>query len=270
MVRSMSTRERCSRLATRRWERVSKLLPERYVRYPLKGGWVYLSLANSPTQVQRLLRVYEPAKFANIERFLPPGGGFVDVGANAGDFTVWAAKVGGPATRVLAVEAEPGNATWLRRTATRNRLDDRVTVVAAAASDVEGEVELLITAKNGTHSIVESELHKVQAVFRPLRRVTIPAHPLDDLIARSVLERVDLVKIDVEGAELLVLRGAPQLLGGSKPLTLLIDLHFGVDVGELAALLQGYGFTLSLEGEPDVPITEIPPHTLSIVARRGV
>ncbi len=256
------------RLSSTRWSRVRRAFPSRYLPYPVKGGWAYLSLANSPTQLQRLLRVYEPAKFANIARYLPPGGGFVDVGANAGDFTIWAAHVGGPATRVLSVEAEEGNAHWLRRTVQRNRLEDRVTVVNAAASDAPGEVELLVTAKNGTHSIVESELHSAFEEFRPIRRVRIPARPLDDLIDEAAMSRVDVVKIDVEGAEMLVLRGAPRLLSGKDALTLLIDLHFGVDIQELGALLQGNGFSLRREQEPDVEVASIPTGTLSVVALR--
>jgi FkbM family methyltransferase len=268
MLPRVALRERLVRRATHRWSLARRALPGRYLPYPVKGGWAYLSLANSPTQLQRLLRVYEPAKYANIARYLPPGGGFVDVGANAGDFTVWAAHVGGPSTRVLAVEAEEENAHWLRRTVQRNGLEAQVTVVNAAASDVTGEVELLVTAKSGTHSIVETELHSAIDAFRPVRRVSIPARPLDDLVEDAGLPRVDVVKIDVEGAEMLVLRGATRLLAADHALTMLIDLHFGVDLDELGKLLQDNRFSLRLEEQPDVEIPRIPPHTLSIVAVR--
>jgi FkbM family methyltransferase len=254
---------------SKNWSVARRLLPDRHLPFPVKGGWAYLSLGNSPTQVQRLLRVYEPGKYANIARYLPPGGGFVDVGANAGDFTVWAAHVGGPQTRVLSIEAEQTNARWLRRTVERNHLEQRVSVVVAAASDAEGEVELLVTAKNGTHSIVESELHSAFDAFRPLRREKVPARRLDDLLDEAALPRVDVVKIDVEGAELLVLHGAPLLLAGTGPLTLLIDLHFGVDVEVLGTLLQRNGFSLRREEEPDLELSAIPQGTLSIVARRA-
>jgi FkbM family methyltransferase len=234
----------------------------------VKGGRVYLSLSNAPTYVQRVLRVYEPGKFANLARFLPPGGVFVDVGANAGDFSLWACRVGGPTARVLAVEAEPGNVSWLRRTVERNGLADQVTVVHAAASESDGEVELLVTAKHGTHSIVENELHSTFEAFRPLRRELVPARRLDDLVEAAGLTSVDVVKIDVEGAELLVLRGATRLLAGDAPMTLLIDLHFGVDLDEVTALLQDRGFSIRREEEPDVEVTSIPEGTLSVVALR--
>jgi FkbM family methyltransferase len=261
-------RQRVIGVAARNWRRVSPLLPERYLPFPVRGGWAYLSLANSPTQLQRVLRVYEPDKYANIARFLPPGGGFVDVGGNAGDFSVWAAHVGGPEARVLAIEAEPRNAEWLRRTVRRNGLDGRVSVVHAAATDSTGTVELLVTAKNGTHSIVESELHVAHDAFRPVRRESVPARRLDDLVAESPLTRVDVVKIDVEGAEMHVLRGATALLDRGDPMTFLIDLHFGVDVAELGALLLRHGFSLRREDAPDVEIPSISAGTLSIVAVR--
>jgi FkbM family methyltransferase len=247
---------------------MQRLLPDRHLPYPVRGGWVYLSLGNAPTSLQRVLRTYEPLKFANIATFLPRGGCFVDVGANAGDFSVWATRCGGPGTQVLAIEAEPENARWLRRTVTRTGLDAQIRVENVAASAGEGETELLLTAKHGTHSIVENELHRKVEAFRPVQRITVPTRTLDALIADAGLPTVDVVKIDVEGAEELVLAGASGLLSQTGPLTLLIDLHFGVDVPGLAKQLQSHGFTLRREDEPHVVIDEVPPKTLSIVAVR--
>lgn len=251
----------------KRWPTVQRVLPSRRLPYPVRGGRVYLSLANAPTALQRVLRTYEPQKYVNIAAFLPAGGTFVDVGANVGDFSLWAARCGGPGCRVLAVEAEPDNVTWLRRTVARNGLEDQVVVEGVAASDAEGETELLVTAKHGTHSIVENELHHTQERFRPVDKVVVPTRRLDDLLAAHGLEP-DVVKIDVEGAERLVLDGAPALLASGRPMTLLIDLHFGVDVPSLAALLQSYGFTLRTEDCPQDVLDAVVPGTLSVVAVR--
>lgn len=264
----MSVRTRIVGATAQRWTLTRRLLPKRHVAYPVRGGRVYLSLGNAPASLQRVLRTYEPNKFRNIERFLPRGGGFVDVGANAGDFGVWAARCGGPDTRVLAVEAEPENARWLQRTVDLNRLSSQVSVVQVAASDRDGETELILTDWNGTHSIVENQLHHEIEMFRPRGRVTVATRKLDDLIGESPLPRVDLVKIDVEGAELVVLRGATELLSRSGALTLLIDLHFGVDLDELVNLLHSHGFSIGSEENPDVLIQSVPDGTLSIVATR--
>lgn len=265
----MSVRTRIVGATAQQWGLTRRLLPKRHLPYPVRGGRVYLSLGNAPASLQRVLRTYEPNKFRNIERFLPRGGGFVDVGANAGDFSVWAARCGGPDTRVLAIEAEPENARWLQRTVELNRLGSQVSVVQVAASDSDGETELILTDWNGTHSIVENELHHEIEMFRPRGRVTVATRRLDDLIRESPLPRVDMVKIDVEGAELVVLRGAPELLAGPGPLTLLIDLHFGVDLDELVNLLHGHGFSIGSEENPDVVIQSVPDGTLSIVATRA-
>lgn len=245
------------------------MLPKRHFAYPVRGGRVYLSLGNAPVSLQRLFRLYEPNKFRNIERMMPPGGVFVDVGANAGDFTVWAARCGGPGARVLAIEAEPENARWLQRTVELNRLGGQVSVVQVAAANSDGETELILTDWNGTHSIVENELHHEIEMFQPRGRVKIATRRLDDLIREAGLPGVDVVKIDVEGAELLVLEGAPELLGGSGRLVLLIDLHFGVDLEELVNLLSSHGFTIGPEENPDEVIGSVPEGSRSIVAIRA-
>jgi FkbM family methyltransferase len=206
-------------------------------------------------------------KFRNIARFLPSGGGFVDVGANLGDFSIWAAKRGGPSTRVLAVEADPDNVPQLRRNVRLHRLTDAVEVAPVAASAQTGTVVLHQGHQSGTSTISPSEVHTLDHM-RPRGTVEIPARTLDDLIEGSALERVDVVKIDVEGAEEYVLAGARKLLATTGPMTLLIDIHWGVDVAGIVADLADHGFTTRLEAEPDVVLDVVPENTLSIVCIR--
>lgn len=264
----MSRRERVVLELAKRWPTVRRMLPARPLPLPTRAGVLYVSLRNSPTSLQRVFRTYEPRKFDNLTRFLPTGGGFVDVGAHIGDFTVWAAKVGGPDARVLAIEPSPDTVQQLHRAVLRNGISRQVRVEQCAASAEEGTVELLMTPQSGTHSIVEGPLHSMDR-FRPQSRVPVRTLPLDDLIDRAGLARVDVVKIDVEGAELLVLAGAKGLLANGKPLVLLIDLHFGVDTDELARILREAGFTLRTENAPDVVIDQLPERLLSVVAVRS-
>ena len=210
----------------------------------------------------------QPLKFRNIARFLPRGGGFVDVGANIGDFSIWAAKRGGPDTRVLAVEADPDNLPQLKRNLHRHRLDDAVHVAPVAAAAEPGIVVLHQGHQSGTSTISPSEVHTLEHL-RPRGTVEIPAQTLDSLLEEVALPRVDVVKIDVEGAEEQVLAGAAKLLATSQPLTLLIDLHWGVDVPGIVSRLSGYGFTTRLEAEPDLVIDAVPDNALSIVCIRN-
>jgi len=241
-------------------------MPDRYIPLPTRAGWLRLNLRRDPAAMLRVLRRFEPAKFAMIERFMPPGGVFVDVGANMGDFSVWAARIAGPAARVLAVEAEPANVERLRENVRRAGIEEQVQVAGVAAADANGEVELLVSSNPGVHSIVEHPAHHHIERFRPVARVRVPTRRLDELLAETGLSDPDMVKIDVEGAELLVLRGSPELLSGRKPLVLMMDVHDGVDFGELGDLLLLSGFRLYRESDLSTALPGIPADALSVVA----
>jgi hypothetical protein len=105
--------------------------------------------------------------------------------------------------------------------------------------------------------------------MRPRGTVEIPAKTLDSLLEAAALPRVDVVKIDVEGAEEYVLAGAAKLLATEQPLTILIDLHWGVNLSGIANLLHEHGFTIRMEAEPDVVIEAIPKTARSIVCIRS-
>lgn len=263
-------RSTASRYAHAAARRVQPRLPDRYLLLPTRSGWLRLNLRRDPGAVRRVLRSFEPEKYENIRRFLPDGGTFVDVGANVGDFTVWAARLAGPLGRVVAIEVEPTNARWLRENVRRHGLGDRVTVVELAASDREGETELILSSSASIHTIVPSELHSAREQFRPAGTIVVATRRLDDILADAGCAEPDVVKIDVEGAELLVLEGAGGLLSSGRPMAVLIDVHFGVDLERLHRTLTDAGFTVRLETDPDRAIDVIPAGATSIVALRGL
>ena len=229
---------------------------------------LWIDLGDSVESLRRMLWIYEPEKFHNITRFLPRGGGFVDVGANIGDFSIWAAKQGGPDTCVLAVEADPDNLPLLARNVHRHGLDGTVQVAPVAAAAEAGTVVLHQGHQSGTSTISPSDVHEMEHM-RPRGTVEIPAKTLDSLLEEAALPRVDVVKIDVEGAEEYVLAGAAKLLATERPLTILIDIHWGVNLSGIANLLHEHGFTIRMEAEPDVVIDAIPKSARSIVCIRS-
>lgn len=128
----------------------------------------------------------------------------IEVGANIGTETVAFLRTHG-AARVIAIEAAPANVELLRLNVALNGLDDRVTVVAAAASDREGSVELALSPINPGD-------HRVGPVVGRTT-VQVPAVTLDSLGA----EDVALVWMDVQGHEGHVLNGASDLLAAGVP-----------------------------------------------------
>ena len=140
---------------------------------------------------------------------------FVDVGAHVGQYTLLASKEVGPSGHVYSFEPHPRNFDALSHNVLLNRFTN-VSLFNAALADSAAESQLFVNAtdaggKNrGTHSL------RVQKDWSQSVTIPIKTMLLDEAL-RDVA-RLDVMKIDVEGAELLVLKGAQQLLARFKPI----------------------------------------------------
>ena len=151
--------------------------------------------------------VYEPHLTRAISEVLNPGDGFVDVGANIGWFSLLGASIVGEGGRVLAVEADPGNVGLLLRSAQASGFRN-ITAVTAAAAATSGA--MLLQRAGGSNGAV----YPFADATAPDDR-WVPALTLDSL--SGMVENVRVMKIDVEGAELLVLRGATETIERHRP-----------------------------------------------------
>ena len=133
---------------------------------------------------------------------LGPGGTFVDVGANLGWFSLLGASLVGPLGRVIAVEPNPINVALLRDSAKDNGFDNIDTLVLALAAK-PGAIALETDGSNGRITPIDGPpAEPIEASF------VVAARPFDDVLSAAAVTRVDAIKIDVEGAEPLVLKGA--------------------------------------------------------------
>lgn len=132
-------------------------------------------------------------------QFLKPDGVVLDLGAHIGTFSLTAAARG---CRAYAVEASPRNVELLRESAGQNGWADRLHVVHAAIGDRKGELSFHVAGPWG----------HVGTVWRP-GSATVAAETVDDLMTQFGCNRVDFVKLDVEGSEVAALAGARRLLG---------------------------------------------------------
>ena len=182
------------------------------------GTTVDLTLGNDNSLCLYVCGSFEPNEFAFLDRVLKPGMVFVDVGANDGYYTLFAARRVGPSGRVVAAEPSSRERAHLQRNLGRNGLDN-VTVVPAAIGAASGLADLhLAHGVHAGHNTLGSFAHD-DVVRASLERV--PIEPLDAVIARLGLAQVDFVKIDVEGAEALVIAGAATVLKSMRPMLLL-------------------------------------------------
>jgi FkbM family methyltransferase len=247
----------------RRHRLLSRVLPSRYHAYPFPGGRIYLDLRESPTMLARALGVYEPAKVARLREWLRPGMTFVDVGVNKGDFSLIAARAMQDRGRVLAFEPEPENCAWIRRSVERNRYRS-IELFELALGDEDGEAVLYLGERSGWHTLVPG------VAGRGHDSITVAVRTLDGVLAERAVDRVDAIKIDVEGGELGVLRGAAAALGGDHPLLVLLDIHPPItDAREVCAMLTDHGLRLHRMDAPDRVLDEIPPMLREVMGRRG-
>lgn len=182
--------------------------------------------------------VWEPENLAVLYSFVKSDTVFIDVGANVGYFSIAIGNRLGRGGRVFAFEPHPDLTGLIERSIQLNSLENVVTVARCAVSDREGVLDLFYPAGHlgrGTASL---------ALDEPGSNIAVPAHRLDDLLPPGLV--VDLVKIDVEGHELQVLRGMESILRRSPGIKILFE-KLG-DASEasnaIAALLRGHGLAL--------------------------
>jgi FkbM family methyltransferase len=180
---------------------------------------------------------YEDATVAVMQRVLSPGDGVADVGANVGYLTLVAARLVGPTGSVMSFEPLPQAREWLTRNITLNGFE-HVVIRGEAVSDRTGSVGLCVGPRHhtSTSSIVPASVEGQSIQVQSVR--------LDDVVPATANLR--LLKIDVEGAEHLVLEGARATLTRQSP-AILIELNSQAPIDVLRQL--GYeGRTL--EGLP--------------------
>jgi FkbM family methyltransferase len=151
---------------------------------------------------------HEPELKPIVEGLLPDGGVLLDVGAHVGH---WTLRLAGKASEVIAVEANPDTASTLRRNLAIN---DITNVLVSTVAAWDSETMLGLDDPNR-----QTEGGSTRTV--PTESGDIPAYRLDDVLT---FDRLDLVKLDVEGADLHALRGMSGLLKQHRPV-LFIECH---------------------------------------------
>ena len=232
------------------WARVPR------VRARRRGLRLDLDLRDNLQRTLYFTGTYEPGLLALIESELRPGDVMVDVGAHVGVHALTAARrlrdLGGGG-RVIAFEPTDDSSAAVRAAAERNDLP--VEVVRAGLGEAEGTIELRGDPRYGTFDAgVRSQFGAGDVIARA------PLLTLDGWAAAAGLDRLDVVKIDIEGAEILALRGMRETLRRLRPRVLAIEVKDVVmargpgDEAALHALLAECGYVSHGQSERHVEV----------------
>jgi FkbM family methyltransferase len=224
-------------------------------------GGVRLALDGADASVsdQIVAGSYEPHVAVTLDRVLRHGDVFVDVGANVGFHTVRGSRAVGARGRVVAVEANPENARLIAHTVDLNGLTN-VEILPFALSAERGHVTF------GTHIGSNGGFLGTDADIRATGWGTlVPTFPLDAL----GLERVSVMKIDVEGAEGLVIDGAIRTIERDRP-TIVMEFSSemtgrvsGIDPAEHLRRFEDRGYSIAVidrttgEPRPDTSVDDL-------------
>lgn len=212
-----------------------------------------------------VLKPWEPQTHRRLVDFLRSGMRAVDVGANFGFFTLIAARAVGASGRVISIEPTDSNLELLRANLRLNGLADRVSVLPCAAGRSRRIRSFHLTDATDTHGFYANPLKQTLTVTQVEQR------PLDEVVDGSV----DLIKVDVEGAEIEVLEGSMELLRRSPEARLIIEWNplcqqtAGNPPEALPAMLRELGFRLTVLDEHSGCRRSVE-ETLSLLAGRDL
>jgi FkbM family methyltransferase len=178
-------------------------------------------------------------------RHLKRGDCFYDVGAHIGFYSMIAARLVGQAGHVIAFEPDADNAKTIRENAAKNGFPG-ISVVCAAMSDRDGIVRFFQPSHGDQSRMSGMVIRENLSGIREAEIHSCPAVSLDNFC--SLHPTPNLVKIDVEGAELQVLEGAQSLLREKKPV-LIIEVHHQQGLPAICSLLSGLGYILESVGQ---------------------
>lgn len=218
---------------------LTPLLPPADAEFDVRvagGGKVSLAYRETLGLSSLLYGTFEEAELTFASRYVRPGDTVFDIGANVGIFSVVLGTAVGASGRAIAIEPMLENVVRLKNNLANNGLESHVSVMPLALGAVAGSVSLHLAKDAAYHS-----LGVVEKGFRGQGEVFVEMRRLDDVWTEIGRPAVSFVKMDVEGAEGDVLRGAEEFLTTSCPL-LLIEANTEAHLENLRAVLGAFGY----------------------------
>jgi len=212
---------------------VKTMIPE---KISIRGVDLLLNKQDAVVSGALSLGCYETELLERFETALRPGMTVIDIGANIGLYTIIASRGVGPSGSVIAIEPAQENCSFIERSLALNQMRN-ATVFQKALGDKNGLISLFLCSNNKAD-------HRVYDKSGTRKSVPVEMVRLDDLLKTTATSSVDVIKMDVQGAEAFALAGMRETLrtnqgvkvfmefwpwglrqAGSDPLKLLRDIR---------------------------------------------
>ena len=163
--------------------------------------------------------IYEPYLVSTLQKYLSPGGVFIDLGANEGYFSVIASKLVGTTGKVVAIEPQARLQYIIHKNLTLNHCNN-VQILPVAVSDKSEKASLNLSPdmNTGASSLSRSTLY-------PLPKQEVELVTLTKIFEQENITSCDLIKIDIEGWEYEAIMGSLELLRDHRIKAISLELH---------------------------------------------
>ena len=213
-----------------------------YPRHPIKIG------VSSPMEYHTRLHscAKEPETVRWIEEGLAPGDVLYDVGANVGVYSLVAAAFWGEKIKIVAIEPSPINFARLVRNLSLNRAEGRVVALPVALAERTGILPFHcenLTPGGSLHALGEAVNYRGEK-FTPAATFSMLSYSLDELVEQFRLPEPTHLKLDVDGTEMAILRGAQKTLRAVKSVVVEVDDH-RADGSAIQAILEENGLRVA-------------------------
>jgi FkbM family methyltransferase len=228
---------------------------------PLKGHVMLLNMS-SPAIWQKEMQEgsYDSFIYEILDEFGPIRGATIwDVGAHIGYHSLAFAALVGPSGHVVAFEPNPYNIKRLNQHLERNEdLGKHITLMTCALSNMDGEEDFVFSPEIDDGRSSGSHLHQAfvpesPPAYQSFSQIKVKVDTADTLLREGSVPAPSIIKIDIEGAEALVLEGALHLLTSLRPV-LLIEVHHIIAMHDTLNILLRLGYqTKVLNEAPNSP-----------------
>ncbi len=191
-----------------------------FEKYKTQWGTFWIGEEGWGSLAWLLWEIYVYDTYQGHRETIMPGDTVIDAGAHIGVYTRYALSRG--AARVIAIEPEPTNIMCLERNFADEIAAGQVSLVKAGIWNEESTLKLAIH----DHFSTRPTLFSMKGTSH---HITVPVRPLDDIVEELQLDRVDFIKMDIEGAERLALEGSRRTIERFRPRMAICTYHLADD-----------------------------------------